>query len=95
MSCCFSLKIAAKLLTFSLAFAMAVTGAVSMIPGVSITVTSLSTFLSPIEQTCVVEKARGLALKHLNPSIEFPVALFPFPVFPNRTIVRGSPEGSF
>ena len=83
------------LLAFSMTFSMVVTGTLSMIPGVSITVTSLSSFLLFALQNCVVDEPLGLSLKHSNPSIEFPVALFPFPVFPNRTIVRGSPEGSF
>ena len=83
------------LLTFSMTFSMVVTGAVSMIPGVSMIVTSLSSFLLFALQNCVADEPLGLSLKHSNPSIEFPVALFPFPVFPNRTIVRGSPKGSF
>ena len=82
-------------LSFFYEFSMVVTGAVSMISGVSITITSLSSFLLFSLQNCVADEPLGLSLIHSNPSIEFPVALFPFPVFPNRTIVRGYPKGSF
>ena len=64
------------LLAFSMTFSMVVTGTVSMIPGVSITVTSLSSFLLFALQNCVADEPLGLSLKHSNPSIEFPVAFF-------------------
>ena len=85
----------AKFFADSLILSILLTGAVSMIPGVSITLISLSSDRLSNLQNFVTDDPLGLSSKASRPIIVFPVALFPFPVFPRRTTVRGFPGGSF
>lgn len=67
---------------------------VSMTPGVSMTLISLSSTLFSHWHSAVTDCASAFSSKTGSPTILFPVALFPFPVLPRRTTVRGFPPGS-